>query len=858
MGDFPMSVNEVSTAERGRVLPMKSRAFLLALLLSACGGGGGGGGGDAPPADTTPNPFTFADQTSVTPGATVTSAPVTITGINAAAAISVTGGTYSVGCTGTFTAVSATVTNNQQVCVRHTAAATESTATDTVLTVGGVSDTFRSVTSGPDTTPDAFTFTDQTGVNPGATVTSAPVTITGIAAPATIGVTGGGYSIGCTGTFTASGGTIANNEQVCVRHTASASFAASTNTVLTVGGVTDTFTSTTRSADTTPDAFTFTDQTGVDPATLVTSAPVTITGLEAPASISVAGGGYSIGCTATYTSTAGTVGNNAQVCVRHASSSAYSASTSTTLTVGGVSDTFTSTTRSPPPDTTLTGQVTYDRVYFVAPPGQGLDLDNPVPLPVRAATVQLVRASDSAVLDTDRTDESGLYSVTGPENTQVFVRVRAELQTTGGTPSYDVRVVNNTSGDALYTLVSTQFSLGAAGSNPVRDLHAATGWNGSSYTGTRAAAPFAILDSIHTSMKKVIAVDPAVGFPPLTVKWSTLNQPAQPTSGAICPADGRVGTSYYTQGIICILGSAGNDTDEFDDHVVIHEWAHFFEDNLSRSDSLGGSHSGGERLDMRVAYGEGFGNAWSGIATDDPLYRDSFGAGQASSFTIDVESNFTSNEGWYNEASVQSVIYDLYDAANETGDAVTLGLAPLYSVWVDEQRTSVALTSIFPFAAALKANNPGSASAINAVLADRSISNSDEYGNNETNNAGSGNVLPIYTPITVNGGGVNLCSIGTFGEYNNLGNWRYLRFQVTSAGTHTFTASGTLPADPMLNLHQAGSLTGIVDQNTVANPNESFSRSLSPGFYVLEVADFENFTQDNSVATVCMTVTITR
>lgn len=514
----------------------------------------------------------------------------------------------------------------------------------------------------------------------------------------------------------------------------------------------------------------------------------------------------------------------------------------------------------PGPLTTLTGQVTYDRVTFNPGSNTGLDLDTPDPAPVRGATVELYRASPLTLLDSTRTDNAGNYSVEGTENLQVFVRVRAEAKTTSGTPSYDVQVINNTAGNALYVLDSASFNLGPASGSPVRNLHAATGWNGSSYTGTRAAAPFQILDGAYTAMQKIIAVDPTVAFPALRMNWSTSNRPESGGAGGVCPTDGRITTTYYFDSNICILGQAGTDTDEFDEHVVIHEWAHYFEDRLSRSDSLGGSHGAGERLDMRVAYGEGFGNAWSAIATDDPLYRDSFGAGQASDFAINVESNTTSNEGWYNEASVQSALYDLYDANNETGDGLTLGLAPLYAVWRNEQRTGLALTSIFPFAAALRANNPGSAAAISAILADRSISgNSDAFGNNESNNAGSANVLPIYTPITVNGGSVNLCSINAFGEYNNLGNWRYLTFTVTNAGTHTFTATGSLPADPMLNLHQAGSLTGIVDQNSTANPTEQFSRSLAAGNYVLEVSDYQNAEDDPGTGgTTCMNVSITR
>lgn len=98
----------------------------------------------------------------------------------------------------------------------------------------------------PDTTPDAFSFTDQSGVALSSTITSAAITIAGIDAASVITVSGGTYSING-GAFTASAGTVINGDQVQARHTSSASYLTATNTVVTIGGGSDTFTSTTRS-----------------------------------------------------------------------------------------------------------------------------------------------------------------------------------------------------------------------------------------------------------------------------------------------------------------------------------------------------------------------------------------------------------------------------------------------------------------------------------------------------------------------------------------------------------------------------------------------------------------------------------
>jgi hypothetical protein len=101
--------------------------------------------------------------------------------------------------------------------------------------------------------------------------------------------------------------------------------------------------------DTTPNAFSFTDVTGVPLNTQETSNTITVGGINDASPISVTGGSYSVGCTATFTATAGTINNGQTVCVRHTSSASYSTATNTVLTIGGVPDTFTSTTAAAPP-----------------------------------------------------------------------------------------------------------------------------------------------------------------------------------------------------------------------------------------------------------------------------------------------------------------------------------------------------------------------------------------------------------------------------------------------------------------------------------------------------------------------------
>lgn len=105
------------------------------------------GGAPVSSSDTTPDAFSFTDQTNVSTSSTITSAAITVAGINAAATITISGGTYDINSSGSFTSSSGTVNNGDTVRARHTSSASNSTATNTTVTIGGVSDTFTSTTS---------------------------------------------------------------------------------------------------------------------------------------------------------------------------------------------------------------------------------------------------------------------------------------------------------------------------------------------------------------------------------------------------------------------------------------------------------------------------------------------------------------------------------------------------------------------------------------------------------------------------------------------------------------------------------------------------------------------------------------
>ena len=195
--------------------------------------------------DTTPDAFRFVDQQNIALSKTIRSNTITVTGINSATPISVKGGKYNING-GTFTNVNGTVKLGDKVTLQHTTPATYNTTLNTILTIGGVADTFSSTTmsNSIDTQPDAFRFVDQQNVALSKTIRSNTITVTGINSAAPISVKGGKYNING-GAFTNVSGTVKLGDKVILQHTTPATYNTTLNTTLTIGGIADTFSSTT-------------------------------------------------------------------------------------------------------------------------------------------------------------------------------------------------------------------------------------------------------------------------------------------------------------------------------------------------------------------------------------------------------------------------------------------------------------------------------------------------------------------------------------------------------------------------------------------------------------------------------------
>jgi len=311
----------------------------------------------------------------------------------------------------------------------------------------------------------------------------------------------------------------------------------------------------------------------------------------------------------------------------------------------------------------------------------------------------------------------------------------------------------------------------------------------------------------------VLAANSSAVFPPLLVNWSINNKPTEPENLAA----GDIGTSHYNgNGQLYILGAANNDTDEYDTHVITHEWAHYFEANFSRSDSIGGNHGSGDILDPAVAFGEGFSNAFSGMVMNDPLYIDTGGVSQA---TVNLEMNLEADSmldittdtmfgsgttdtllgGFYSESSIQEILYDLYDSGISDDDAIGLGFSPIYNVLTNGQKTTQAFTTIFSFLYYLKQENPASSVAITSLALAENIGEGDEY---------EATLTPIYTTVFFDGSivtqDVDGLPLQTWADYgaitasnpgNKLYNLLYFKYTATVAGCYTLEVAPTAGGD---------------------------------------------------------------
>jgi hypothetical protein len=492
---------------------------------------------------------------------------------------------------------------------------------------------------------------------------------------------------------------------------------------------------------------------------------------------------------------------------------------------------------------TVNGTIRHARVPFNAALNTGLNYLGTFFEPSPVINVQARGAGTTCVLATGQTAANGTYSLQVPGNMQVEIRPLARLQSAGPPASWDIAVRNWNADEQTPQPEPYGFSgqpFNSSTPNGSQNVDIPSGWNNLTRqpSGVRASAPFAILHTIHRALTFLTApgLTPAITvFPTLNIHWAE---------------DVEIGNTFYANvgggspngRYISLAGQVNADIDEFDAHTIAHEFGHYIEDRFSRSDSVGGPHTAGDVLDPRVAFGEGFGYAFAAMVLGDPHVRDALGNLQSNELQFNVETDDeVGREGWYSEASNQEILWDLFDPVGEGGDDdVSLGFGPLWSVLANQQRTTPALTTVFPFTTAVKLQTTQDTEINELLVGEDIVGNADAFAGNELNDADRTGILPLYKEIDRSGVPVDVISTDDFGdEGNKLGSRQFLVFAPTSSGTATLNVRGaTTTIDIDVLVFSEGSI--IAQGVSPTNPETASFPFVSGQRYVIEVYDCAN------------------
>ncbi len=479
----------------------------------------------------------------------------------------------------------------------------------------------------------------------------------------------------------------------------------------------------------------------------------------------------------------------------------------------------------------VNGIASYDSVPATL---QGLKYDQTVETAIRAAHVQIVDDADGALLAEGVTSSKGKFTL-GVVSGVPLVRVRIFSRTVWP----PIRVQDNTDGGALYTVESEPFDPTDSAKQLV---HAGSGWTGKKYGEPRLAAPFSILDTAYEAAQAVLEVrNPAL--PQAVFNWSVDNRPEQGN-----PAKGQITSTHFSpyENAVYLMGKQNAQTDEYDRHTIIHEWTHWLESNLGRSDSFGGVHWLGARIEPRLAFGEGVADAMPGIVLHpDSTYAMTFGKKQGKGWGFDVDVNAGGEDkhpGWFSEVSVAAMVYDVFDDEDEPWDTISLGLGPVLDVLTGAHKTTDAFTTIFTFMHALKTAFPELNGAINALTAKHSMSPvADQWGAAETNDGGWEQNLPVYRTAMINGASLALPILGEPPQ-QMMFSTRFIRFTGNGAGI-------TVAAQSLIDVDMFVFRRGALLAHTANTATNSVTVQTSDGAeYVIALRGVQNGQKINDVS----------
>ena len=299
-------------------------------------------------ADTSPNTFNLTNLTGAEPDTRLESNTVTLEGFDGPLTLTVTNGELRVN--GDLSGASVSVETGDEISVVQQSSADSETTVVSTVSLGNFSTTFETTTRETSTNVDAFSFVEQTDLEPGVEAISNAVTLSGFDGAQTFTLRNGTGSLIVNGTNMGTSASVSAGDSLQLVVTTSENFGWNANAVVEFSNGSVMFIAGTRAANTVPAPFSFTSVTDVEPGVEVVSEAISFSGLEDFTRIEVTNGAVRSSRYPGQTLTSLSVHPGDSLTVVHTSSSQYETDVVTTVSTleayGSVSATFTSTTEA--------------------------------------------------------------------------------------------------------------------------------------------------------------------------------------------------------------------------------------------------------------------------------------------------------------------------------------------------------------------------------------------------------------------------------------------------------------------------------------------------------------------------------
>ena len=285
--------------------------------------------------------------------------------------------------------------------------------------------------------------------------------------------------------------------------------------------------------------------------------------------------------------------------------------------------------------------------------------------PARQVEVEVIRSFDGLAVATGLTDDDGRFSIAfrSEPDASVFVRARAVVRLDG----FVADVIDRTGASAVYELDSEPFEASSGIEPALVALESEVG------------GAFNITD-VTLDAFRFVARYTDERSPRLSYAW----QRPQSYACGSCYSDDRVR-----------LGGQLEDPDEYDDHIILHEFAHYFVEHFSADDSPGGAHRD-RQIEPLLEYGEGLAYFWAAMVVDDPVVVDNFlGDRRAIDFEAATQNGEVREDmfgtsdgtafGTRREEVTGAILWDFYDPPSdaEPFDRISLGAEPMMRILLD-------------------------------------------------------------------------------------------------------------------------------------------------------------------------------